>query len=51
MRLCVCVCRGPFAENYIGDEGARALAEALMKNSSLETLNLDGEPSSLPAIQ
>ena len=42
--VCVCVCRGPFAANGIGDEGARALAEALRNNSALQTLSLDSEP-------
>ena len=41
----------PFAVNGIGDEGARALAEALKNNSALQLLGLESEPSSRPAIQ
>ena len=52
MRLCVRVCvSGALADNSIGDEGARALAEALKKNSALKGLYLNSEPSSRPAIQ
>ena len=52
MRLCMCVCvSGALADNSIGDEGARALAEALKINSSLQLLRLGCEPSSRPAIQ
>ena len=39
------------AVNGIGDEEARALAEALKNNSALKELLLYGEPSSRPAIQ
>ena len=36
------------AGKRIGDEGARALAEALRHNSILKELNLIGEPHPIP---
>ena len=46
-----CRASGALADDDIGAEGARALAEALKRNSALQWLLLNGEPSSRPAIQ
>ena len=51
VRVCVCVCVcvcgwvivGGWTENQVGDDGARALAEALQVNSTLTELHLYGE--------
>ena len=53
MLLCVCVCvcvcvSGALAANGIGDEGGRALAEALRHNSTLQKLWLYSEPHPAP---
>ena len=34
-----------WADNYIGDEGARMISEGLKSNSTLTTLDLPGEMS------
>ena len=47
--VCACVCvSGALAENNIGAEGARALAEARRHNSTLQKLDLWGEPHFAP---
>ena len=45
--MCVCV-SGALAGNGMGAEGARALAEALRHNSTLQKLELHCEPHPAP---
>ena len=42
--VCVCLWMCHLADNEIGAEGARALAEALRHNSALQHLDLGGKP-------
>ena len=43
--VCVAAEPAPSSDNGVGAAGAAALAGALEKNTSLQTLNLDGEIS------
>ena len=45
IKLTICACLlipCSFSDNYIGDEGASALAESLKQNTTLTDLNLEG---------
>ena len=43
VRVCVCVCVCVWSDNNIGDDGAQAIANALVNNKTLTIIGLSSE--------